>query len=158
MRIDIDIKYDDDEAQENLDDMIDRGKDFRPVFRKIREELRSAFSANFLSNGLPVGGWRPLDPQYASWKAVNFPGAPPMVQTGELFRNLASLRGKSSDIDKRTARFGTSGIKYASFHQYGTSKMPKREIVFVPQGAEQRWSGWAADYIVNGAEATVTND
>ncbi len=158
MRIDIDIKFDDSEAQDNLDEMIDRGKDFRPVFRQIRDELRTAFAANFASNGLPVGGWRPLDAQYAAWKAVNFPGATPMIQTGELFRNLSSLRGKSSDIDRHTARFGTSGINYASFHQYGTSKMPKREIVFVPQGAEQRWSGWAAEYIVNGAEATVNDD
>jgi phage gpG-like protein len=152
MRLDIDIKYDDDDAQELVDDIKRRGKDFRPVFRKIRDDLRSAFAKNFTSNGLEVGGWQPLDPGYAAWKSVHFPGAPPMVRTGKMFQSLATLRGGNNEIDRHHARFGTSGINYAEFHQYGTSKMPKREIVFIPQGAERTWSKMAVEYLAGGQE------
>jgi phage gpG-like protein len=157
MKLDIEISFDDDDAQDMVSDIVERGRDFRPVFRQIREDLRAAFSRNFASNGLEVGGWRPLDADYASWKSVNFPGAPPMVRTGALFRSLSSLRGKGNEIDRNSARFGTSGIRYASFHQYGTTKMPKREVVFIPQGAEVRWSKMAVEYLTDG-EMEILND
>ena len=158
MRIRVDIKYDDDEAQDLVDDIKRRGRDFRPFFREVRKELQAAFSINFTTNGLEVGGWAPLDPGYAAWKSVHFPGAKPMIQTGELFRSLASLRGRNNEIDRHSARFGTNGIKYASFHQYGTSKMPKREIVFIPEGAEKEWSRMAVKYLAGDNKVEFLND
>jgi phage gpG-like protein len=35
-------------------------------------------------------------------------------------------------ISKDTATFGTN-VEYAKFHQYGTTKMPARKIVFTPR-------------------------
>lgn len=128
-----------------------RMDDHRVPFAGARQLLAAANSANFSSNGLPVGGWAPLDAQYAAWKTVRFPGAPPLIQEGQLFRSLVTLTGGVNSIGRTTAEFGTN-ISYAKFHQYGTSKMPKREIVFEPAGFSaalaERVAKWTADGLI----------
>jgi phage gpG-like protein len=146
-RFTVKFDWDDRQLRKQVDKWEDRSKDFRPVFRQIRSDLEKSWSANYTSNGLLVGGWKPLDAKYASWKSVNFPGTPPMIRTGALFKSLANLRGNPNEINRMSARFGTN-IEYAKFHQYGTSRMPKRQIIYVPGEAERRWAEMAADYIV----------
>jgi|TARA_Y100000310_G_scaffold80565_1_gene77215 hypothetical protein len=147
MRIDIDVHYDDDEAQDRLDDIQRRGKNFKPPLEEIRDELQKAWTGNFMSNGLAVGGWKPLDAEYASWKAAHYPGAPPLIQTGELFKAISTLRGVEVDIDRHKAEFSLKNIRVAKFHQYGTEHMAKREIIFEPAGADKRWGRMMREYL-----------
>ena len=144
-----DIEWDDREAQQDNREMRYRADNFRPVFRAIRRQLQRDWKQNFLDNGLSSGGWAPLDAEYAAWKSVNFPGAPPMVQSGQLFRSIADLRGTPNEIGDKEATFGT-GVKHAKFHQYGTTKMPKREIVYEPFNFDTEWSRKTAEYIATG--------
>lgn len=137
------------EPQGYLKDIKDRTGDFRYIFEKMRDDLSDQWKRNFTTNGSLVGGWRPLDKEYGAWKSVHFPGAPPMIRTGRLFRSVSDLRGAPNEINKMSATFGTD-IKYADFHQYGTKNMAKREIVFEPFGFAQKWSRAAADYIMDG--------
>ncbi len=65
-----------------------RSKVFTSVLIKAKQQIKAANASNFASNGLPVGGWAPLTPKYASWKMARFPGAPPMVISGKLFASL----------------------------------------------------------------------
>lgn len=132
-----------------LDGMVERSRDFSPIFRWAKKELEKANAANFAANGLPVGGWSPLKPRYAAWKARNFPGAPTLVQSGRLFRSLTNLRTPPSVIGQTSATFGTD-VEYAKFHQYGTSKMAKRQIVFEPPAFARQLADNAAKYIVDG--------
>jgi phage gpG-like protein len=133
-----------------LDRMEKRAKDFRPVFKWAKQEIQKANAANFTSSGLPVGGWSPLSPRYGAWKATHFPGAPIMVRTGALFRSLTNLRGAPNVIGKNFAVFGTD-VEYAKFHQYGTTKMAKRQIVFEPTGFEAQLTLRAVEHIENDA-------
>jgi len=126
-----------------------RSRDFRPVLRWAKRELQKANAANFTSNGLPVGGWSPLKPRYAAWKATRFPGTPTLVMSGKLFRELRSLNGPANSIGMTSATFGTD-IEYAKFHQYGTSKMPKRQIIYEPNQFAERLAILAADYVSDG--------
>lgn len=137
------------EVRDYLDDIKERTEDFRHVFRRMRDDLEDQWKKNFLTNGSLVGGWAPLDKEYAAWKSVHFPGATPMIRTGKLFRSLADLRGAPNEINKMSATFGTN-IKYAEFHQYGTKNMAKREVVFEPFNFAQKWTDVAADYIMDG--------
>lgn len=137
-------------ALRRLDAMEDAAKDFRVVFQWARTELAKANAANFSSSGLPVGGWSPLKPKYAAWKSRNFPGAPIMVQGGSLRRDLSTLRGPANDIRKTKAKFGTS-IEYAKFHQYGTTKMAKRQIIFEPPLFAKQLALQSKQHIVNAA-------
>lgn len=150
----IKMSCDADEAIARLDGMINRSRDFRPVFRWAKQELQKANAENFTANGLPVGGWSPLSAKYGAWKAVNFPGAPIMVQTGKLRQSLTNFRGTDSRIDLLQAEFGTS-VDYAKFHQYGTTRMPKRKIMFVPDLFAKQLAEKAADHVVGDGRGLI---
>lgn len=143
----IKIDCDADDAIEYLDGMIERSRDFTIVFQWAKRYIARANAENFTSAGLPVGGWSPLSPRYSAWKAVRFPGMPIMQQTGKLFRDLSSLNGAPNDIRPMSATFGTQ-IEYAKFHQYGTTRMPKRQIVFVPPLFAREFADKAAKHVV----------
>ena len=127
-----------------------RSTNFAPVFAKAKLELSAASASNFALGGLPSGGWAPLSPQYAAWKLARFPGAPPMVRSGRL---AASLSGGTTDsvfsATPTKMQIGTR-LEYAKFHQYGTSKMPKRKIVFEPMGFANSVGSSSASWIAKG--------
>ena len=137
------------EVKKMLSAMERRSKNFRPVFKKAQKMLEEANAENFAQAGLPSGGWKPLDAQYGSWKATRFPGVPTMVRSGRLFRSVTNLSNPARIIDKTTAEFGTP-IEYAKFHQYGTRKMPKRQVIFEPPSFARDLGREAADHVANG--------
>lgn len=143
----ISIECDAEDAIKYLDGMIVRSQDFKVVFQWAKRYLAQANQENFTSQGMPVGGWSPLKPKYSAWKARNFPGMPIMQQTGKLFRDLSSLNGAPNEINATSATFGTR-IEYAKFHQYGTTRMAKRQIVFEPPMFAKELADKAAKHVV----------
>ena len=131
-----------------------RANDMRPVLWRAKQWLRFANEENFRQAGLPSGGWSPLDPQYSAWKNLREPGAGTMIRTGRLFRSLTSLDAPPNKIDIMEATFGTK-VEYAKFHQYGTTKMPKRKVVYEPMGFASRFGEVAATYVCHGNTASV---
>lgn len=133
-----------------LGDMLLRGKTFTPLFAKQIAEIKLAWAGNFTTGGFASGGWMPLDAGYAAWKLVRYPGSPPMVRTGRLFQSLTA--GMTESIFSATPnsyKMGTT-VEYAKFHQYGTTKMPARQIVFVPTEFARRAATDAANWVVRG--------
>jgi phage gpG-like protein len=151
-RITIEVEVKADDVLGLLEDMKDRAGDMRPVFRWAKGQLELANAANFMTNGLPSGKpWQPLDKEYGSWKSAHFPGAGTMVRSGNLFRSLTNMNDSAVNvIEKTTATFGTS-VEYAKFHQYGTTKMPARKIVFTPREFPRELGVEIAKYLVLGA-------
>ena len=136
IRIEIDVDIDD--AMRMLQGMDRRAKNFKPVLEWARREMMKANAENFTANGLPAGGWDPRKRDYA-W--------PIMRKSGALFKSLTSLRGAANHIGRNHAYFGTN-IEYAKFHQYGTSKMAARKIVFEPAGYARELGDEAAKHII----------
>ena len=147
----IDIDIDISDAKNRIKDMEDRAKDLRPVWRYAKKELETAFTVNFLSGGnLVPGGWAPLDRGYAAWKSIHHPGAKKLIIDGKLFRSVSDLDDPAvNKIEKRSAQFGTN-VEYARFHQYGTTKMPARQIIFEPKGFQRDISQKIENYVSNG--------
>ena len=131
-----------------------RANDMRPVLWRAKQWLRFANEENFRQAGLPSGGWSPLDPEYSAWKNLREPGAGTMIRTGRLFRSLTSLDAPPNKIDIMDATFGTK-VEYAKFHQYGTTRMPKRKVVYEPLGFASRFGEVAATYVCHGNTAAV---
>ena len=131
-----------------------RANDMRPVLWRAKQWLRFANEENFRQAGLPSGGWSPLDPEYSAWKNLREPGAGTMIRTGRLFRGLTSLDAPPNKIDIMEATFGTK-VEYAKFHQYGTTRMPKRKVVYEPLGFASRFGEVAATYVGHGNTAAV---
>jgi phage gpG-like protein len=136
-----------DETLEYLEDVRKRMRDLRPIWPGLQQSLKRYSIANFTAQGLPSGGWRPLDAEYASWKSGRFPGAPILVQTGKLFRQV--LEGPKLDGARDNASFSFEG-RIAKFHQYGTTKMPARPVLFAPEVWVDEAVDTMADYIVGG--------
>lgn len=136
----VEIDCDADKALARLQAMQNRSVNFVPVFNEARGMLERANQENFTTGGLPSGGWKPRRDFYA-W--------PLMIRTGKLFSSLANLRGAPNVVTPLYAQFGTR-VEYAKFHQYGTTKMPARKIVFDPPGFSREISEKAARYVVRG--------
>lgn len=76
------------------------------------------------------GSWAPLSDDYATWKAVHYPGAPLMVREGDL---SASMHGHGqfavTHMSRDGAAWGTR-VKYAKAHQKGSKKgLPARRLI-----------------------------
>jgi phage gpG-like protein len=149
---DIKINVDAKKAQDAISGIQMRLTTIAPLFPEAKKYVALANVNNFATNGLPVGGWKPLSAKYGSWKAVNFPGAPTMVRTGRLFASLSSLRGPENKTTETEMTFGLAAgeVEYAKFHQYGTTKMAKRKIVFAPPLFAKWISDKYGDYLMNG--------
>lgn len=149
MTVNIRVHVDADRAIRYLRQMERRAKDFRPVLRWAKRELERANKENFAASGLPVGGWAPLDARYSQWKSTNFPGRPIMVASGRLMDSLTRLDGPVNKIRLMSAEFGTD-VEYAQFHQYGTTRMAKRQVVYEPRGFARTLAEHTGEYLVEG--------
>ena len=133
----------------SLEEKALRAQDFMPIFPKAKAEIAMSTAANFTSNGLLVGGWAPLDAEYGAWKMTRFPGAPPLVRTGRLFASLTAQNMASVNMSPKSFTIGTN-VEYAKFHQYGTSKMAKRKVLFVPAEFSAKFANDAAHWVNTG--------
>ena len=136
-----------DDMKDDLKNIRKRMDDLRPVWPKVNASLKKYLIENFTAQGLPSGGWKPLEAEYGSWKSARFPGAPLLVQSGALFAKV--VKGPDLDGGKRGATFSFGG-EIAKFHQYGTTKMAKREIIFSPELWEKDVAKMVEDYIIDG--------
>lgn len=111
-------------------------KDLSEAFREIAQDFHQTVEKKqFETEGAyGSGGWKPLSDNppgkgYASWKAKNYPGRPLLVQSGLMKESLMGENPYSiEDIQPLQMRLGTQ-IKYALYHQKGTSKMPARPVI-----------------------------
>jgi len=136
-----------DDTLDYLDNVKRRMRDFRPIWPALNQSLKQYMIGNFTAQGLPSGGWKPLDAEYGAWKTRNFPGAPMLVQSGKLFSTIA--KGPKLDGNRQSARFMFDG-RVARFHQYGTTKMPARPLLFAPDVWVNEVTDEMADWVVEG--------
>lgn len=141
--VDIDINVDMADALILLNNVELRSKNFTPLFIYARTVLQLANAENFTTGGLPVGGWSPRK------NNEEYTHPPLMGPSGKLMRSLTSLFGPPNVITPTSATFGTN-VEYAKFHQYGTTKMPARKIIFEPRGFSEDLARKAANYVANG--------
>ena len=74
------------------------------------------------------GGWVPLSPAYAAWKAIHYPGQPMLQRTGRLIESFEGGPGAIRVVRPESLAFG-SDIPYGTYHQTGTGRMPRRRII-----------------------------
>ena len=143
------IMIGEDDVYDLMDDMQERAKNLKPVFNWAKRKLELANAENFAQAGLPSGGWKPLSPRYGAWKSRNFPGAPILFRSGKLFRSVTSFAAADTTINDTSASFSTS-VEFAKFHQYGTSRMPARKVIFEPPRFARELGEEVAQYVVGG--------
>lgn len=116
-----------------------------PLAEPLRQSVAMMNAANFAANGLPSGGWAPLSAAYGAWKAVRYPGKPTMVADGTLFTSLTT--GLTVDKVKNDSIEFASKVNYAKWHQYGTTRMPMRRLVYESDVASGLWAGLIGKFV-----------
>ena len=128
MRLSFDF-YGDQQVDRTLARVQDDINDFRPAWEAIADDFVSIEQAQFASQGATgSGGWAPLSPIYAAWKARHYPGKPTLERTGQLKASLTGRPFGVERIDPKSMAVG-SDVDYGLFHQQGTERMPRRRPV-----------------------------
>lgn len=126
----------DEKARIALSGLANDIRDWRPLWRDLNEYLSDRIEEQFNTEGGFSGGWAPLNPEYAAWKARRYPGAPILVATGKLKRSYRKGgRGHVFQSTRDKMRWGSS-VPYGVFHQQGTQNMPARPILTFDAGDE----------------------
>ena len=101
----------------------------KPAFKQIGSYISMYNKKVFATNGA-FGGkpWKPLKPDYMQWKVRSGYPKNILVRTGKLRRSYTSRPMNIEVYLKNKARYGTK-IKYAGYHQSGTSNMPARPVL-----------------------------
>ena len=118
----------------------DAAKDLRPAFREIVADFRKGEREQFATEGrYGSGGWVPLSLRTQLFKAQYYPGATILVRTGRLRESLAASTADTIE-ELRPLRLQVgSRVPYAIFHQHGTSQMPPRPPIDLPETQRTRW-------------------
>jgi phage gpG-like protein len=141
--------FGDAQLDRRLERMTGHTEDARPAFEAIRESFLAAERRQFSTQGgYASGGWAPLSPRYAEWKARHYPGQPILRRTDELFRSLTE-GPEINVIEPQFALFG-SAVPYGEFHQHGTARMPMRKPVELPEALRRRWVKILQRWIITG--------
>ncbi len=113
-----------------------RSRDMRPAWDELRDRFVAYEEDWFASEGR--GGWAPLSPDYARWKATHFPGEPILRREHTLYD---SLMGPDVDVrEPAFAMFGTSD-PVAAYHQRGDGNhLPIRRVIDVDDTERAEWA------------------
>lgn len=117
-----------------LQGMLARLKDLRPAWRSVLAYLRRQTVTQFATQGTRSGSpWQPLNPTYAAWKAVRYPGQPILRASDRMFGSLLGSNNEAiEEMQRQSFTYGTR-TPYARYHQKGTPRMAKREILAVTE-------------------------
>jgi phage gpG-like protein len=107
-------------------------EDARPAFRTIAHLLERAALQRFESEGAYGGEkWAPLAPSTVARKGA---GKGILVDSGRLRASLTQETAADSIrvLLPQEMRWGST-VPYGKFHQSGTSRMPQRRVVKLPE-------------------------
>lgn len=107
----------------------DKAADLGPYWVMVTGFMRELIREQFDTEGGRTGGWAPLSEKYAADKIRRFGSQPILVASGNLKESLTGGSGMIARQEgNESLRFGTQ-LGYGSFHQTGTSRMPRRQIL-----------------------------
>jgi len=132
----------------------DTVKDFKPAWRRIREDFARIESEHFDSRGARSGApWAPLSPGYAAWKATHFPGQPILRATGWMWSQLAVGTGLRVVLEPMRLVMAPT-MPYAGIHQQGSpmTGLPMRKPVSLTEADKNSWMKILHNYIYDKAK------
>lgn len=127
--------------------------DMRPAWERLARRFQRNERQQFASEGAYAsGGWAPLSPAYAAWKARHYPGKPILERTGAL---KASLTERPFGIEVLETGFMVVGshVDYGAYHQRGGGRLPRRRPVELPEAERREWVRIIQERIVRGDTA-----
>lgn len=141
----------DEQLNRTIDRTLEALDDATPAWEVIATSFARAERRQFRSEGgYASGGWAPLSPRYAAWKAVHYPGKPILERTGTLKKSLTERPFGIEVLRPRSMVIG-SDIDYGEHHQHGGTRLPRRRPVELPESLRREWVKTIQRYIVTGS-------
>lgn len=122
--------------------------DLRPAWEVLRGRFTRLEARQFAGEGRYSGGWSPLSPRYAAWKAKHYPGKTILRRTDELWRSLTE-GPEVAVIEPSYMVLGTA-VDYAWYHQQGGRHLPRRRPVELPEAERREWMKVIQSFIRTG--------
>ena len=136
-----------------LADLGDRTDDLRPVWDELADRFVGLERRQFATEGLyGSGGWAPLSPRYAAWKARAYPGKTILRRTDALYESLTD-RPLGVEVFEPGRMVIGSDVSYGAYHQLGgevDGRPPQRRPVELPELERREWVKRIQRYIVTG--------
>lgn len=143
--------YGDTQVERTLD-RFDHAEDMTPAWEAITESFVKAERRQFRTEGqYGSGGWSPLSPKYAAWKATRFPGTKILHRTGALEESLTERPLGVEVILPERMTIG-SDQEHGRHHQDPKvpGRPPRRRPIELPESLRRDWVKIAQRYIVTG--------
>lgn len=145
--------YGDQQVDRTLDRFEARALDARPAWEAMADLFLVIERRQFATEGrYGSGGWAPLSPRYAAWKARHFPGKTILRRTDELFTSLTE--GPQIRIIEPGFMVLGSAVPYGKYHQLGDG-LPRRRPVELPESDRRTFVRMLQRFIVTGQAPTV---
>lgn len=138
-----------------LDEVADRAEDMSGALELVADDFIEVTEAVFASRGMLAGGWQPLDPDWAAYKA-EIGGGPPGEFTGLLRSALTSRHGNYSvrRIGTDRAVLGTN-VPHAHLFNRGRGGQPPRPLIPPAAWLAARWAPMVGAYLSAGRDSRV---
>ena len=104
----------------------EEARDLSEPLEQAGHVVLGAVAQQFATEGRRAGGWPPLSPRYAAWKARHYPGRPILVLTGAM--KEAALDPRAIQTSPRRMTYEVRDAK-ALWHQVGAGRLPVRRLV-----------------------------
>lgn len=146
----------DDKAVKGLDAIIKAMRDMSPLFESVIEPAFYEWQTERFDTEGGDQRWQRLSSRYAAWKAQHFPGKKILDREG-LLREGLTRRGGRFQVRRLDGTLLELGSRHpaAEFHQHGTSRMPKREIITITGSHVGKWQKLVEDYYAKVAREAV---
>lgn len=147
--------YGDTQLERTLDRFANNVEDATPAWDAIADRLVHVERRQFASEGKSSsGGWAPLSPKYAAWKAQHYPGQPILQREGHLVRSLTRRPLGIERIEPQEAWLG-SAVTYGAYHQRGAGNLPRRRPIELTEDERRTWVKILQRFIVTGQAPTI---
>jgi len=110
--IEIETRYLD-KIQELMGQMIQQGKDMRPLMRRVAGDMHDAVEENFEHQGREPG-WQSLSTAYARYKAKKKKSG-----KSRILEFSGRLRSSITEYSDATSAVVGTNLRYAAIHQFG---------------------------------------
>lgn len=145
--------FGDTQIDRTLDGIEAAAADMRPAWEVLRDRFLTLERRQFATQGGYSGGWAPLSPRYAAWKAKHYPGKTILRRTDDLFRSLTE--GPEIVILEPGYMVLGSAVEYGPYHQEGAGRLPRRRPVELPDRERREWVKVIQAYIRTGGVTGV---
>lgn len=142
--------YGDVQLERTLDRFAEHTEDATPAWEAIANRFAHVERRQFATEGKHgSGGWAPLSPKYAAWKARHYPGKPILQREGDLVRSLTRRPFGIERIEPQQAWLG-SDVPYGAYHQNGAGRLPRRRPIELTEAERRLWVKILQRFIVTG--------